>query len=240
MSKPALKIHFDEPPLRADVVTFAVAPMDAFSGRIVRSGVRAKVKGLPDRPIRNLTGHLVFKNLPDQDKYTVVVDPTEAGYFAPEDSDFPENADAGKTKLHLVRLMRRPEFPFESDVTLIRGVVVRGAGPGAEVSGAAIWTGDLIKPTDPLFNPSAPKPLRFETRSGRGGAFALPLTLPHSNDGATKAFPVTLHLQDGEDVRVLEDLQIKDGKPHSFCEPIDLTGRNMPGFFPCPELGGAT
>jgi hypothetical protein len=144
MTKHSFPIYFDDDP-KLDRVSLAVMPMDAFSGRLVTSGVKASVVGQLARPIRNLSGQLVFINLPDEDTYRVNVDPSEAGYFAPPESEFPDptDPDAGKKRRHLVRLIRRPDFPFEGTTTLIRGVVVRGKEP---VEAARIWLDALVKP----------------------------------------------------------------------------------------------
>jgi hypothetical protein len=243
MSRPGFKIHFDEPPppLRPDVVTLAVAPMDAFSGRIVKSGVKARVKDLPDHPIRNLSGYLVFKNLREASTYTVIVDPTEAGYFAPQDSVFPDPkvTDAIKTKLHLVRLMRRPEFAFESDITLIRGVIIKGKD---KVENATVFAS---KPEANSSNPDDHDPLTtFETRTDRRGAFALALRLPLLEGGKSEFDPrpgerdrlcvtIQLHVRKGGDRRDLA-CTIAEGKSNSLREPIDLLGSEPASFFdPC-------
>jgi hypothetical protein len=242
MSKPGFKVYFDEPPLRPDVVTLAVEPMDAFSGRIVSSGVKASVKNLPDRPIRNLSGHLVFKNLPEKDKYTVIVDPTEAGYFQPDESDFPRNPEARKTKRHLVRLIRRPEFAFENDVTLIRGVVVNGK---EKVENATVFASKpkangpepgVDDPDDPLTT--------FQTRTDRRGAFALALRLPSLEGEQSGLDPrpgerdricvnVRLHVRKDGAARHL-DCTIADRKSNSLFRPIDLSATDPAVFFdPC-------
>src|SRR5262245_22431632 len=235
MTRYSFPIYFDEdPPL--DRISLAVVPMDAFSGRLVTSGVKASVTGQLARPVKNLSGQLVFINLPIEEKYQVRVDPSEAGYFVPSESEFPDpgDPDASKTRRHLVRLIRRPDFPFEGTTTLIRGVVVRGKEP---VEAARIWLDALVKPGKP--GPDGipkPAPRAFETRSGDRGAFALPLTIPHVNDpradvdaekGTIKR---TLHLHEGDDTVDLE-VEITDGKSHIFKKPIDLVGPNDPPYF---------
>ncbi|MEY9418079.1 hypothetical protein ABIF69_004521 [Bradyrhizobium japonicum] len=235
MTRHSFPVYFDDnPPL--DRVALAVVPMDAFSGQVVTSGVNASVVGQLARPIRNLSGQLVFINLPHQETYRVTVDPSDAGYFAPPESEFPDADDpeARRKRRHLVRLVRRPDFPFEGTTTLIRGVVMRGREP---VEAARIWLDALIKPGKP--SPDGipkPAPRAFETRSGDRGAFALSLTIPHVNDpradvdvekGTIKR---TLHLQDGDD-RVDLEIEITDGKSHIFRKPIDLVGPNDPPYF---------
>jgi hypothetical protein len=235
MTGHSFPIYFDDDP-RLDRISLAVMPMDAFSGRPVTSGVKASVVGQFARPIKNLSGQLVFINLPDGDTYRVNVDPSDAGYFAPPQSEFPDPADpdAGKNRRHLVRLIRRPDFPFEGTTTLLRGVVMRGKEP---VEAARIWLDALVKPGKPAPDGTAkPAPRAFETRSGDRGAFALPLTIPHLNDPLADVDLVngtikrTLHLQDGDD-RVDLEIDITDGKSHIFTKPIDLVGPNEPPYF---------
>ena len=235
MTKHSFPIYFDDDP-KLDTVSLAVVPMDAFSGRLVTSGVKVSIVGQLARPIRNLSGQLVFINLPEGNTYRVKVDPSVAGYFAPPESEFPDPADpdAGKSRRHLVRLTRRPDFPFEGTTTLIRGVVVRDAAP---VEAARIWLDALVKPEAPVSGePPKPAPLPFETRSSDRGAFALPLTIPNVNNSRTDVeiekgvIKRTLHLEEGGDAVDL-DIEITDGKTHIFLKPIDLTGTNEPPFF---------
>src|SRR5262249_10711602 len=139
-------VYFDDEP-RTDVVTFAVVPFDAFSGQVVSEGVKAELEGLPNRPIKNLSGHLVFINLPDPpdgSKYKVDIDASKAGNFSPESEFFPpDDPDLANTRRLPVKLMRRPDFPYAEATTLIRGVVVRGKDP---VVGASIWIEPFPKP----------------------------------------------------------------------------------------------
>src|SRR3954453_12045943 len=114
MSGRGFPIHFDnDPPL--DRVTLAVVPVDTFSGQPVTSGVKALVRGQLARPIKNLSGRLVFINLPVQERYGVTVDASKAGYFSPGDTEFPDPDDpeAKKSRRHLIRLMRRPDFAYD-------------------------------------------------------------------------------------------------------------------------------
>jgi hypothetical protein len=230
MSAHSFPAYFDDNP-RVDNVTFAVVPFDNFSGRVVASGVKAEVDGLFDRPIRNLSGRLVFINLPQQAAYAVTIDASDAGYFSPVNAAFPPANDPGSTaaRLLMVPLIRRPDFPYAEATTLIRGVVERGSGKGATpVSGASIWAEPILDPVlDPIFNPILPP--RFKTTSDERGAFALPLTR-HRKHGDPPAQPVELHLKQGNDARKLT-VEVSDGKSHSFEEPIDLTGLNEPKFY---------
>lgn len=217
MSRHDFPPYFDDNP-RIDKVTFAVVPFDSFSGRVVGSGVKASVDGLLDQPIRNLSGLLVFINLPQQDAYGVTVDASEADYFSPVHATFPSNDNPAETRRLMAPLMRLPSFPYAEATTLIRGVVQRGSGPGAvPVRNASIRAGPI------MLNP------RFRTASDERGAFALPLSIrrAHAHSGT---HTVTLHFEQGNDTRTLH-VEISEGKSHSFNEPIDLIGHNKPGFF---------
>jgi hypothetical protein len=221
MSAHNFPAYFDDNP-RIDSVTFAVIPFDNFSGRVVASGVKAEVDGLFDRPIRNLSGHLVFVNLPQQAAYAVTIDASDAGYFSPVNATFPPNSDPSTAAARrlTVPLIRRPDFPYAEATTLIRGVVARGSGSGAvPVAGASIQAGPIL--LDP----------RFETKSDERGAFALPLTRRRAHgDPAAGTYSVKLYLRQGSDGRTLT-VEVSDGKSHSFEEPIDLTGLNEPKFY---------
>lgn len=230
MTQHGFPIVFDNEPrtdTRIDRVTVAVAPVDAFSGEIVQRGVTAKIKDpvtgeyLPFKPIRNLSGLLVFINLEGQPNYTIEVDAGEAGYFAPDVSVFvpplPNDPNADQKRRHQVTLFRRPDFAFAEATTLVRGVIKRG--PDA-VAGASIWA-------DPL-QPGNPPP--FETQSSAKGDFGLPLRLPTLAPGEVPGpVNVSLHFRQGPDQRDLVR-PISDGRTHIFEESIDLIGNNTPNF----------
>jgi hypothetical protein len=224
MSTHSFPAYFDATP-RVDKVTFAVVPFDTFSGRVVASGVKAKVDGLFDRPIKNLSGRLVFINLPQQAAYAVSIDASDAGYFSPVNATFPPAGDPNSAAARrlMVPLIRRPDFPYAEATTLIRGVVVRGSGSGAvPVPGASIRTGPIVI-VSPILDP------QFKTSSDERGAFALPLTRRRAH-GDSETYLVTLHLKQGNNARTLT-VEVSDGKSHSFEQPIDLTGTNVPKFF---------
>ena len=216
-ARPAM--HLDLPAC-VDQVTLAVLPIDSVSGAIVRRGVKAKVRGLADRAIVNGSGMLVFINLPAPPvppRYEVEIDPRGAGFFGPVVLAFeppaPNDPDAeAKRRLPLL-LKPRPDYPFPSGATVVRGVVMRG---GDRVAGAA------VSAQPPLS--SAP----FDTLSDASGAFALPLR-PHP--AAPDPLLVAIRLEEGADVRVLPGKAIKPGRSHSFRAPIDLSGSNNPDFF---------
>lgn len=210
-------IHFDEP--RVDTITLAIVPIDGVTGAIVSGGVKARIKGLSDRPIVNASGMLVFINLPappTPPNYEVEIDATDAGFFGPVTVSFlPNNPDpAVKDKRRLSLLLTpRPDYPFPSGTTVVRGVVVDGAVP---VAGARIFA------TPPLSTDS------FETLSDKSGAFALALR-PHPD--APTPLKSKISFEKGADHRDLLNKPITRGRSHSFLAPIDLTGINNPDFF---------
>ncbi len=236
----------DNPP--EDVVTCAVAPIDALTGRIVQRKVTASVTvagetaesetlKLPDKPIRNLSGLLVFINLPDHPKYQVHVKARAAGYFDPEPADFtppePDDDSDPKDRLRLdFPLFPRPDFAFTDEVTLVSGVIVRGT-EGVEEARILV-----IVPTPSIGMGNPPQPQVFETRSDERGAFALALRLPafsengessDGEDGSDKGVPVKFRIDtkniNGEWVLALETdkgMKITEGRRHVFKSPLDL------------------
>lgn len=221
MSLP-MAIHFDLAP-RVDQVTLAVLPIDGFTGALVPRGVTASIKGLRDRPIVNASGMLVFINLldppdlPNPPAYEIEIDARGAGFFGPEKHSFTPpaaNAPNGEEKRKLrVLLKPRPDYPFPSGTTLVRGVVVRGSDP---VAGAAI----SAKPDGSEGS--------FEARTDAKGAFALALRPSPASAGPLS---LDIHLEEGGDARDLAGRTLTIGRSHSFLEPIDLIGNNDPDFF---------
>ena len=219
----------DEPEQPFDQVVVAVAAIDAFSGRVVARGVEATIEGLPNLPYRNLSGLLVFVNLPVQADYRIRVQARAAGYFDPDPVTFvpppDDDPDLATRRRLSVPLFRRPETAAAAGGTAVAGVIVRGAAP---VSGASI---EAELPTDllPPRPPGAP-PLRpFETRSDERGAFGLSLRLPR--DPTNEPVAVTFTFSEGADERRIER-PVVDGRLHSFEKPIDLTGAGVPGLLP--------
>lgn len=221
------QIYFDTPRLREDVVAFAIIPIDGVTGAVVRSGVTARVRGLPDRAVLNQSGMLVFINLPDP-PYEIEVDATGAGFFGPTTIVHPPPPPpVGPPDLHPERRRRvevllepRPDYPFPGATTLIRGVLVRGPAPeeGAEI--AATPEGDSGT---------------FEAHSTGNGAFALALRLPPPTDfDSGREVDVEIRLTSGPVLPGLTRIlnrKLTAGHSHSFREPIDLAGDNEPGFF---------
>jgi len=213
-------IHFDEPPPTPDEVTLAVLPINGVTGEIVGYGVKARVDGLPDQPIVNGSGMLVFINLPsppNPPEYLVEVDATEAGFFGPETREFEPpaaNAADAETKRRVPVLLKpRPEYPFPSGTTLVRGVLVRGT---------AIVSRAKISAQPPLSN------TRFEALSDERGTFALAIR-PHPD--APVPIQLDIRFEGGADTRTLSGKQLTPGRSHSFRDPVDLTGDNDPEFF---------
>lgn len=220
MSRPATFYPDATATPRLDRVTLAVVPIDPVGGGVVRAGVRAKVNGLPDRPLVSGSGMLVFINLPDQPQYEVEVDASGAGFFGPRTLTYqppdPADPDQERRRRLEVLLEPRPDYPFPAGTTLVRGAVLRGAAP---VEGASIE----CRPPGSLAD--------FTARSGAAGSFALALRLPPSGDfDSRKPVPVRIRIGEGADLRELARSVVR-GRSHSFLEPIDLAGANEPGFF---------
>jgi hypothetical protein len=226
-------IHFDDN-LPIDNVVVAVAPVDAFSGRLVSAGIEVHIEGLPNRPRRNLSGMLVFVNLPRQSLYRVILSAEKAGYFDPEPLDFvpPDNDDpefAKKRRLD-VPLHRLPSAAIDTDATTVAGLLVRVTQPASgevrvPVAGALVWAELPIS----AFPPGTSSPNHFETLTDKRGAFALRLRLPV--DAATAPMPIKFYFRDGADQRDLEG-SVNEGKFHGFEKPIDLVGVNTPQLLP--------
>lgn len=213
-------IYFDNQPI-VDEVTLAVIPVSRVTGAVVRAGVAAKVKGLPDRPVTNASGMLVFLNLPvSVDPYEIELDAAKAGFFSPPAIAYTPPAandpDREAKRRLEVLLAPLPDHPFPSDSTVIRGVVVRGSSP---VAGADI----ACKPPGGGAD--------FIGRSAARGAFACGLRLPPPADFDTrKPVKVQVTLSEGADQRQLI-VDVTGGRSHSFEEPVDLAGINEPGLF---------
>lgn len=216
-------IYFDAPPPRADAVTFAVIPIDGVTGAIVASGVAAKLKGLPDRPVVNRSGMLVFINLPDP-PFEIEIDATEAGFFGPttlvHPPAGPPDLDPERGRRIEVLLEPRPDYPFPPATTLIRGVVLRGGAAEEGATIAATPQGDSAT---------------FTGHSNGRGAFAVALRLPPPLDFDTRRkVAVTIELGSGPKLPGLTRTLTRDlvsGLSHSFRDPIDLAGSNEPDFF---------
>lgn len=198
-----------------DEVALAVAPLDAFSGQVVAQNIEVRIEGLPNRPIRNRTGLLIFVNLPAQPKYKVIMKAEAAGYFNPPPVDFePPSQDDPTGHLRLdVMLLRQPTFSFADEVLLVSGVVLIGNESAAAADIEAFATSSQ----------------RFRTRTDKRGAFALALRLPPEADPLGE--PVTFRIRHGNYVRQFER-KVKEGHRHVFKKPIDLGSEEVPELDP--------
>jgi hypothetical protein len=229
-----------------DFVIFAVAPIDAVTGRIVRFNITAsisvndgtassKLLQLPDKPIRNRSGLLVFvreKNSPIYPKYRIDVKAKAAGYFDPEPIDFippqPDSAFNPRDRLRVdFQLFPRPGSLFQDEATLISGVVLRGV---KSVEGARI---SAKIPVENQISTNS-----FETRSDERGAFALALRVPRfaedggshegtdnsSDKGVSVEFKIETRRGNDEWQSDFEmkDLKVIESRRHVFKSPIDL------------------
>lgn len=211
-------ILFDSNP-RIDRVTLAIGPIDAVTGTVIRNGVTGRITGLPDRPIVNASGLLVFINLPDMPNYQVEVDGRRAGFPFVEHFTFTPPAAGDKDpakRRRNVLLAPGPDHAFPPGTTLVRGVVTRGSTAVADATiTAAPDAGGAV----------------FATRSIANGAFALAVRLPPFGSHEAEApAPFTIALSEGGDSRSFARA-LANGRSHSFLEPIDLAGSNDPGFF---------
>ena len=220
-------IVFQPRPL-LDNVTVALAPVDQFTGRPVRRGVKAwlwdaaRQLKLPYRVIRNLSGHLVFVNLPAQAEYDFQVDAREAGYFGPQTLKFtpaPQNdpRPANDRVRRVVWLQRRPDTAFGDGTTLVRGMVTRGAVAAGEVSISIV--------------PPVPGDPTFVATSDDRGVFALALRLPPPLAGEAPV-PVLTTMRFEKAAAPTRELTrlLSDGRTHVFMEPVNLDGANEPIF----------
>ena len=215
---------------KMDVVRFAVAPIDVLTGRIVSKNIRAFVSvevdagqllNLPDKPIRNLSGMLVFVNMPENyTKFQVHLNAENSGYFDPEPMEFlplipSSDFDEEKNPRLDVPLFPRPGFSFDEFVTLISGVVIRDSD---KVESAKVSL--LIKPE--------PGPI-FETRTDKLGAFVLPLNLTRDIDMEDEKIEVDFKIEtrDANDQWQVEfektDIVIVPNERGVFTKPINLT-----------------
>jgi len=215
-------VYFDDPPRPADRVNLAVIPTDGFTGAVVRGEVRVSIDGVIARPLVNGSGMLVFINLLDQ-QYQIEVDARGAGYFGPQTVSFTppaanlprEQQEAGR-RCEVI-LAPRPDFPFPSGTTVVRGLVHRDEAP---VAGAAISA-----------RPDPNSTADFVTQTLPNGAFALALRLPPNGlDGAQQPLAVNLRFGDAVGHRVLTRT-LRCGRSHSFLAPVDLADSGQPDFF---------
>jgi hypothetical protein len=211
--------HFDDP-LPIDRVAFAIAPIDSFTGAIVRGPVTAEIRTLGVRARRNLSGMLVFINLTEQDKYQVEIKAEVAGFFdVTREVTRPPNDASDIARLTSVQLHPLPTAPFTSETTLVRGVVQRDGEP---LERAAI--GAVVAKPEPDPGPQPDDALTFETLSDRRGAFVLPLRLPNQTPGQTGIPTASFWFRFRKTglPELTMKRQVTDGSEHRFGMPIDL------------------
>lgn len=160
-------IYYDDSRPIEDVVSIAVAPIDAFTGQISARPVNVTVKDIDVAPRQNLSGLRVFVNLPARPDYKINIEAQAAGYFNPPETTFPPAPPTGNEPRIDIYLRRRPEFPFDPDTTLVRGQLVTNVRDPVP---DALVRADL--PTVPGGTPP------FETQTDQKGSFALPLRMP--------------------------------------------------------------
>lgn len=252
-------IRFEDDPIEDEVI-FAVVPIDAFTGRIVRSNISVSISveseaaestllQLPDKPIRSLSGLLVFIKkkkdlengdsvLPDLPKYQIHLKAGAAGYFDPDPVNFTprdedNNSESRNHRRLDIPLFRRPEFSFPEEAILLSGVVVRGTD---EVEGARISVS--VPPSSMRLGS---RNAVFETRSNERGAFTLAVRLPdadsvgndsaedESGDGVSVKFRIETRGADGEWEFGLEwTLKVIENKRNVFKSLIDLNKPEEP------------
>jgi hypothetical protein len=214
----------DGRPFRIDEVTAVLVPADPYSRTVVSSGVTASLwdrvrdRALPDRLIRNLSGHLVLRNQPLDTVYSFRVDPRGAGYQGPFDVDF-RPQDGARRKV--LWLQARPDKAFDPDTTLVRGVIIR--------------EGDLARPavaTQLIAEPAQDDPVSFEATTDERGAFAIAVRLEPVVLGddlqpvSTKLTMTDPQTGAGRDL----DIDLDRSREHIFTMPLDLDGTNTPPF----------
>lgn len=205
---------------RTDVVTAVVIPMDGMTRLPVRTGVQVQLwnpdshEPFPSRMVRNLSGYFVLLNEPADRLLTFRVDPTGAGYRGPLFVAFNPVA-AGVSRV--VALERRPDARFDTNTTLVRGSIVRTAGPGSPSVPAPV---DGVVVTA---DPPAPTAHQFPATSDERGVFALAVG-PKTTVGDDTPELIATELRfakPGLVTRVFE-VELVPGQTHVFAEPIDL------------------
>lgn len=194
-----------------DRVTFAIVPIDAFSGVVIAHGVRVGIVDQPAvRPIRNLSGMHVFLNIPDADR-TVKVEAQPAGYFDAEvQVALPADPKDAAARLHVVALLPRPGYPFAENTTLVRGKLLKDG------QAVAAWR---------ITAQAAGSDGLFEARSDAAGAFVVPLRLPDPDE--TSSTPVDVDFKFPPGARAFT-VPVRPGRTQSFRGPIDLDGTATP------------
>jgi hypothetical protein len=214
---------------RRDVVTAVLIPIDGLTRLPVRSGVRVQLwdpigqAALPNRLVRNLSGHVVLLNEPADREMTFRIDPGTAGYRGPLFVAFTPAADGVS---RVVPLERRPDSSFDGIPTLVRGSVVRSAGAGTAAEPARVP--GLVVTASP---PAAAAGRQFPATTDERGVFALAVGLKRlGDDDGPAPISTTLRFQKaGLPVREF-DVALESGRTHVFAAPIDLDRDEEPPF----------
>jgi len=218
-------VYFDR--THFDHVVLAVIAVDAFNGRIITKGITAFIekqingnfKRFPIKPVRNISGMLVFINRTNQapldspsglpgPPYRIVVNATAAGYFDPQPVMI---AALPNDKKLLLKLHRLPSVALDTATTSISGVVINGAAAVAQAVIKSIYPAAILPPN------AQPDP--FETQSDERGAFSLRMRLPVS------PADIQIEVSNNGQQRVF-DRKLTEGKAYAFEFPIDLQGNN--------------
>lgn len=197
-----------------DVVTAVIIPMDGFTRRVVTSGVDVELwdpqrdTALPQRLVRNLSGHHVLLNEPADQDLTFRMSPERAGYRLPGLVTV-NPADEGIARV--VPLERRPDANFGDVPTLVRGMVARSA---AFVAGAKISA-----------RPPASTGHQFPATTDERGVFAVAVRLDEAGPVGT-----TLRVESPAGVARELIVNLERGRTHIFATPIDLDATTTPDF----------
>ena len=239
-----------------DEVIVAIAPIDSFTGRIVRldpddvelidpDDSDSNGNRLMKRAIRNMSGRLVFtrssrvvdgvgKDIIESEKstYKIKIKAQNAGYFDPSDRYFippAPNDPAATTKRKIdIFLHRLPSATAPTDATIISGVLKK---QGIPFSGASIYAQLPLE----ILPPGTGTPDPFKTKSDERGAFSLAIRLPFEARTSEEEINFVFGDEAGREIKVPINIKeeeklkavIKDGKRHIFLKPIEITGDNQ-------------
>jgi len=223
MSRPS--IVFEQP--RTDVVTAVVIPTDGITRRTART-VDVELwdpdqqVALPFRLVRNLSGHAVLLNQPADQELTFRILTRDTGYRGPVFITFNPAVDGIS---RVVALERCPDAGFDDVAILVRGWVVRSAGPAAGGPPVPI-SGVTVSAELTQGGPGH----QFPATTNAHGTFALAVGRPANAGADAGPFPTTLHfVKDGLPGRDV-DVELEAGRVHVFSEAIDLDAAGQPRF----------
>ena len=188
-------------PGRAFLASIVLTPVDAFDGRIVTGPVIARIPRYGKTATRSLSGHLAFERLEAGRVYTVVIDPTRAGYFSPPDRDIPvpqprarPDEPLAQNDTRVIALVRLPDFVRDGEAMVLRGAVedaARAPAPGVRLTARVDLFQDPNDPDPPqLAAPGARAPV-FTTLTNAKGNFAIRMRPPRVSLANTPRLPVT-------------------------------------------------